>query len=135
LAAGLRSSLAQSPERLREVLEFEKSLDLRIERIGQYAGLRTTEDSANSESLAREAQLENLLTRIGEAASFLSPEIQAVDAATFERFLASPVLAEWRTPLQRLRRLKPHMGKPFPSSPTSTCSSGRSPTKPEQAAR
>ncbi len=106
--ATFAGSLAQSPERLREVLEFEKSLDLRIERIGQYAGLRATEDSANSESLAREAQLENLLTRIGEAASFLSPEIQAIDDATFERFLASPVLADWRTPLQRLRRLKPH---------------------------
>jgi oligoendopeptidase F len=106
--ATFAGSLARSPERLREVLEFEKSLDLRIERVGQYAGLRASEDSSNPESLAREAQLENLLTRIGEAASFLSPEIQAIDDATFEGFLASPVLADWRTPLQRLRRLKPH---------------------------
>ena len=101
-------TLGQSPERLKEALEFEKQLDLIIERVGQYASLRACEDSANAESLAREAQLENLLTRIGEACSFLSPEIQAIDDATFEAFLASPALAEWKTPLQRLRRLKPH---------------------------
>ena len=101
-------TLGQSPERLREALEFEKQLDLKIERVAQYASLRSTEDSSNAESLSREAQLENLMTRIGEACSFMSPEIQLLDDATFARFLASPALAEWQTPLQRLRRLKPH---------------------------
>jgi oligoendopeptidase F len=101
-------TLAQSPERLREALEFEKSLDLQIERVGQYASLRSCEDSSNAESLAREAQLENLMTRVGEAFSFMSPEIQAMDDVTFHTFLEAPALAEWKTPLQRLRRLKPH---------------------------
>lgn len=101
-------TLAQSPERLREALEFEKSLDLLIERTGQYASLRSCEDSSNAESLAREAQLENLMTRVGEASSFMSPEIQAMDDATFKTFVESPALSEWKTPLQRLRRLKPH---------------------------
>ncbi len=106
--AQFAGSLGQSAERLHEALELEKQLDLKIERLSQYASLRTTEDSANPESLAREAQLENLLTRIAEVSSFLSPEIQAIDDATFEMFLASPVLAAWQTPLRRLRRLKPH---------------------------
>jgi oligoendopeptidase F len=106
--ATFAGTLGQSPERLREALEFEKTLDLKIERIGQYASLRACEDSSNAESLAREAQLDNLLTRIGEACSFISPEIQAIDDANFDAFLASPVLAEWKTPLLRLRRLKPH---------------------------
>lgn len=106
--ANFAGTLGQSPERLLEALEFEKKLDLQIERIGQYASLRSCEDSSNAESLSREAQLENLLTRIGEACSFISPEIQAIDDATFETFLASPALAEWKTPLLRLRRLKPH---------------------------
>ena len=33
-------TLAQGPERLREVLEFDKQLDLQIERISQYASRR-----------------------------------------------------------------------------------------------
>lgn len=101
-------TLAQGPERLREVLEFDKQLDLQIERLSQYASLRASEDSSNAASLSREAQLENLMTRIGEALSFLSPEIQSLPDALFESFMASPVLAEWQVPLRKLRRLKPH---------------------------
>ncbi len=101
-------TLSRSPERLLEALEFEKQLDLKIERIAQYASLRTTEDSSNPEALAREALLENLMTRIGEACSFIAPEIQALDDATFTSFIESPSLVEWRTPLRRLRRLRPH---------------------------
>ena len=49
-------------------------------------------DAAN---LAREAQLENLLTKIGEAAAFVVPEIQAIDDVRFESYLGDPVLSEW----------------------------------------
>ena len=93
---------------LREVLELEKALDLRIERLGHFASLRSSEDSSDAENLTREGQFENLMTLIGEAASFLSPEIQAIDDATFERYLADPLLAEWVIPLRKLRRLKAH---------------------------
>jgi oligoendopeptidase F len=48
------------------------------------------------------------MTRISEAFSFFTPEIQAIDDATFDKFLASPELAEWQIPLRKLRRLKPH---------------------------
>ena len=100
--------LGESAATLREVLELEKALDLQIERLGHFASLRSSEDSSDAENLAREGQFENLMTLIGEAASFLSPEIQAIDDETFEQYLAEPVLAEWVTPLRKLRRLKRH---------------------------
>lgn len=100
--------LHESAGTLRDALELEKKLDLQIERLAHYASLRSSEDSSNAESLAREAQFDNLMTRIAEASAFLSPEIQAIDDATFERFLASPELSEWQIPLRKLRRLKPH---------------------------
>src|SRR4030095_11190007 len=59
-------------------------------------------------SLSREARLDNLRVRIGEAFSFLSPEIQAIPDETFESYLAEETLAEWLIPLKKLRRLKPH---------------------------
>ena len=104
----LAGTLGQSPQSLCHALEVDRSLDLQIERLSQYASLRGSEDSSNPESLAREAQFDNLMTRIGEACSFLWPEVQAIDDATFARFLDAPELAEWRTPLLRLRRRKPH---------------------------
>ncbi len=93
---------------LSAVLEFEKDLGLRIERLAHYAGLKTSEDSSDAASLAREGQLENLLTRVGEALSFVEPEIMAIDDAAFEALLADPALAEWIVPLRKRRRLRPH---------------------------
>jgi oligoendopeptidase F len=90
-------------------LEFEKTLDLKIERLYHFASLQLAEDSANTEYLARIGQIQNLLTQIGEAFAFVVPEIQAIDDATFAKFVADPALAEWRIKLHKIRRLKPYV--------------------------
>jgi oligoendopeptidase F len=103
-----RGHVAESAATLLEVLEFEKGIDQLVEKLGQYASLRTTEDSANNESLSREGKLESLLVRVGEAFSFVAPELQAASDEVFEGFLKHPALSEWIVPLKKLRRLKPH---------------------------
>ena len=104
-----KGRVGDSAQTLAEVLEFEKSLDLKIERIYHYASLQLAEDSTNNEFLARIGQVQNLLTKIGEAAAFLVPEILAIDDERFAKFIADPVLAEWRTKLRKIRRMKPHV--------------------------
>jgi oligoendopeptidase F len=104
--------VGESVATLHEVLEFEKSIELQIEQLNQYASLKLTEDSSNAESLEREARLQSLLTRLGEAFSFVSPEIQAIPDETFATWLADPLLAEWTIPLKKLRRRKPHTLSP-----------------------
>lgn len=106
--AEFRGRVGESAATLRDALEFEKSIDQRLETLNQFAALRTTEDASNHAALAREARLQGVLVQIGEAFSFLGPEIQALDDATFDRFVADPALAEWSIPLAKLRRLKPH---------------------------
>lgn len=103
-----RGKLGESPAELRQALEFEKGIDMRIGQLNQYAGLRVAEDSSNDASLSREGRLESLRVRIGEAFSFLGPEIQAIPDEVFDRYLADETLAEWVIPLKKLRRLKPH---------------------------
>jgi oligoendopeptidase F len=103
-----RGRVGESPATLLAALECEKDIDLRVETLNQFVALRTTEDSADSSALARESRFESLLVHVGEAFSFLGPEIQALDDATFEAFLADPILAEWQIPLRKLRRLKAH---------------------------
>jgi oligoendopeptidase F len=93
---------------LRDAMEASKQVNLLIERLAQYASLKTSEDSSNSESLTREGQLENLMTRIGEVTAYMDPEIQAINDQTFESFLATAELRDWQIPLRKLRRLKPH---------------------------
>lgn len=106
--ADFRGRVGESSQTLLDVLEFEKAVDQRIERLNQYAALRLTEDASNNVALSREARLDGLLVRVGEAFSFLAPELQAVDDERFEAFLADPLLAEWTIPLRKLRRMKKH---------------------------
>ncbi len=104
-----KGRVGESAATLAELLEFEKTLDLKIERVYHFASLQLAEDSANPNYLARIGQLQNLLTIIGEAASFIVPEIQAIDDESFARFLEDPALKEWRIRLHKIRRMKPHI--------------------------
>ena len=104
-----KGRLGESAATLAACLEFEKALDLRIERLFHYASLQLAEDSANPDYLARMGQLQNLLTKISEAASFMGPEIQAIADDQFAHFLEDPALVEWKIALKKIRRMKPHV--------------------------
>ncbi len=108
-AERFRGRIGESAEILAECLEFEKIVDLRIERLNQFAALRVTEDSSHAAALDREARLESLLVRVAEAFSFIAPEIQAVPDDRFAEFLGSDVLKDWIIPLRKLRRLSAHI--------------------------
>ena len=103
-----RGRVGESATTLAEMLNCDKRLSQLIERLYHYASLRAAEDSSDAANLARESQLQNLLTKVGEASSFIMPEIVAVDDATFAEYVAEPALAEWACKLEKLRRLKKH---------------------------
>jgi oligoendopeptidase F len=104
-----KGRVGESAQTLAEVLEFEKSLELKMERVHHYASLQLAEDSTNNEYLARIGQLQNLLTKIGEAAAFVVPEILAIDDEKFAQFIAEPALKDWRIKLLKIRRMKLHV--------------------------
>jgi oligoendopeptidase F len=104
-----KGRVGESAETLAELLEFEKELDLKIERVYHFASLQLAEDSANNEYLARVGQLQNLLTKIGEATAFVVPEIQAIDESRWSDFMRDPALAAWRISLHKIRRMRPHV--------------------------
>ena len=87
-----KGTLGRSASDLAQVMEFEKSLDRSTERLGQYAGLRLSEDSSLASSLDRDGRLSSLCSKISEACSWVAPEIQEIPDATFESFLSDPAL-------------------------------------------
>lgn len=105
----LKGRLGENGTTLAACLEFEKSLDLKIERVHHYASLQLAEDGANPDYLARMAQFQSLLTHVSEVAAFIGPEIQAIPDERFAQFLDDPALSEWRTALRKIRRMKPHV--------------------------
>src|SRR5213080_2499736 len=104
-----KGRVGESAQTLAAVLEFEKSLELKIERVYHYASLQVAEDSTNNEYLTRIGQVQNLLTKIAEAAAFVVPEILVIDDKQFAQFIANPELKDWRIKLHKIRRLKPHV--------------------------
>src|SRR5213596_2113831 len=104
-----KGKIGESAQTLAAMLEFEKSIELKMERVYHYASLQLAEDSTNNEYLARIGQVQNLLTKIGEAAAFVVPEILAIDDEKFAQFMADSALKDWRIKLQKIRRMKPHV--------------------------
>ena len=87
-----KGRVGKTAKSLANCLEFEKALELKIERLYHFASLQLAEDSANNDYLARIGQMQNLLTKIGEAAAFVVPEIQAIDDEKFAKFMVDPAL-------------------------------------------
>src|SRR5438876_577773 len=104
-----KGRVGDSAQTLAEVLEFEKALELKMERVYHYASLQVAEDSTNNEYLTRIGQVQNLLTKIAEAAAFVVPEILAIDDERFANFVADPALKDWRIKLHKIRRMKPYV--------------------------
>ena len=104
-----KGRVGESAQTLAGLLEFEKALEQKMERVYHYASLQAAEDSTNNEYLARIGQVQNLLTRISEAAAFVVPEILAIDDERFGKFLADPALKDWRIKLHKIRRMRSHV--------------------------
>src|ERR1700737_243597 len=90
-----KGKIGQSAKNLAECLEFEKELDLKLERLYHFASLQLAEDSANTEYLARVGQIKNLFRKMGEAFAFVVPEIQAIADENFTKSTTTPTLGYW----------------------------------------
>ncbi|GAA5507766.1 oligoendopeptidase F [Novipirellula caenicola] len=103
-----RGRLGESANVLAEALTFDSQFDRLAERVGTYAFLRTTEDQGNSDSQAMKLRFQNLAVRAGQAASFMRPELLAIEESRMSELAADEKLAPFRLQLERLLRYRPH---------------------------
>ena len=103
-----RGKLGDSPASLAACLKFDSSFDRAAERLGTYAFLKSTEDTASSTYQAMVGRFQNVASRAAQAASYIRPEILAVSQAKMKRLLASKPLRPYRLLLERMIRYKPH---------------------------
>jgi oligoendopeptidase F len=106
--APFRGRLAQSAAMLGECLRFDADFDRKGERVGTYAFLKTAQDQADSLYERMKGRYQHVATQAAEAASFIRPEIMAIDPAIMRQFLESPELADWKLQLERTLRYRPH---------------------------
>ncbi len=103
-----RGRLDESAAVLAEAMIFDSDFDRTSERLGYYAFLRTTEDQSNSDYQAMKARFQNLAVRASQAASYMRPELLAIDEAAMSKLIEDPALARFRLQLERLLRYRPH---------------------------
>jgi oligoendopeptidase F len=111
--AKFQGTLARDAQRLAACLKFDLEMDRAADRLGNYAFLKTAEDTANSEYQRMLGRFRGASSRAGEAASFIRPEILAMPAARLKKFSADRALKPYRLLLERMMRYKPHtLGEP-----------------------
>lgn len=103
-----RGKLGDGPKAVADCLKFDTKLDREGERLGTYAFLRTTEDTASSTHQAMQSRYHNAASRAAQAASFIRPELLALSDAKIRQYLAAKELAPYRLVLERIVRYKPY---------------------------
>lgn len=103
-----RGTLGSSAAVLAEALEFDRDFDRASERVGIYAFLKTTEDQGDSTYQAMKSRFQNLAVKASQAASYMRPELLAIDPDRMTELVSDPAVAPFRLQLDRLLRFRPH---------------------------
>ena len=104
--------LGDSAARLKEAIDFDLSVNRDIERLYTYAHLKNDEDKTHATYDALFQKAVNLYTRIAQASSFFTPEIQAIDEGIMADFLKDPALNGYQFFMEKILRYKPHTRSP-----------------------
>ena len=104
-----QGTLGSSAARLRSCFDFMNEIELLEERVGSYAFLRFAEDSGSGQNQERYAKYTSVAAKIHAAASYQTPEIQAIPEETMSEYLASKDLEPFLIPIKKILRYKPHI--------------------------
>jgi oligoendopeptidase F len=104
-----KGTLASSPARLAEALEFATRLSKELNRLQTYAGMSADQDTRVSTYQGMAQEMVQAGSSFGAEASFIEPEILKGGRATIERFVAAePRLKVYRFYLEDILRREPH---------------------------
>ncbi|WP_146440341.1 oligoendopeptidase F [Crateriforma conspicua] len=106
--ATFQGRLGESTDTLIAALDFDRDFDQIAERLGTYAFLKTTEDQTDSDAQAMKSRFQNLAVRAGQAASFMRPELLAIDPQRMDELMDDPAVQPYRLQLERVLRFRPH---------------------------
>ncbi len=106
--AAFQGRLGESAEVLAECLALDSDLDRLFERLGSYAFLKTTEDQTNQNYQRLMGRLQSVASKAGQAASYIRPELLAIEDSVMEEYLRQECLQRFKLSLERILRYRPH---------------------------
>jgi oligoendopeptidase F len=111
--AAFKGRLAEGAGTLRQLLQLQSDLGLKVARLYVYSNLKADEDLRNAPNQELRQKATDLYTAYGEAGSWLNPELLALGAAKVQAYLtAEPALAKFRFQLEDVVRQAPHTLSP-----------------------
>lgn len=107
--AAYKGALAQSPEKMLEFFRLRDELSIELGKLYVYANMKSHEDTGDSKQQGPANRVSALAVEFSAAASYVTPEILAMDEDKLKEFIAAPCLAEYAFPLCELLRRKAHV--------------------------
>jgi oligoendopeptidase F len=105
----LRGHLGESPSKLAKAFEEILFLDRRLSRLYTYAHLRHDEDLAEMKHKEAFEKITMLCYLFKQQKAWFEPEILSLSQEIMDKYLASPLLKEYKLLIERLIRMKEHM--------------------------
>jgi len=104
-----KGELASSSDQLLECLEFNSDISREVGRLYSYASMKSDQDTRNPRYLGMRQQLEQLVTDYNSKASFIEPEIAAMDKKKIDNFIEREMgLEDYKMYLYDIQRTKAH---------------------------
>jgi oligoendopeptidase F len=107
--ASCKGRLGDSAARFRKCLDLQADMNKRHYRLLAFSSEQLADDTGASASLELEQRAATLGARLGEASSFMTPELLRLGPSRIARLLAAdPALKIYRHPLGDMLRSAPH---------------------------
>jgi oligoendopeptidase F len=103
-----KGRLSEGAATLRAFFDMDVETDRLFDKLYNYAGRRSDEDTSNSHYKGLVERMRGLATRASEATAFFRPEVMAIPDEQMQAMLASGELAPFRFRLEKVLRYKPH---------------------------
>jgi oligoendopeptidase F len=96
------------PKAVKQCFELEDEVSLHTERLYVYANMKHHEDTADPTYQALSDKARKISVEVGEASSFISPEILSLSDEQLKALVNHPDLAFYKKTLDEMIRQKPH---------------------------
>jgi oligoendopeptidase F len=101
--------LAQGAEIVKKVLDSAFQIDRALSKLYTFAHLKHDEDIAEDLPKQMHTRIGSFYFDFKQETAWIEPELSQLPEETLQAYLQSPLLQEYRTYLERIVRLKPHI--------------------------
>lgn len=94
---------------IKDCFALEDDISFHNERLYVYANMKHHQDTADSTFMALSDKIQKFSVEVGEALSFITPEILNLSEQKLKDLIADPALSQYQRTLQEMAREKPHV--------------------------